>query len=72
MSGRRAMSSPSVRSTPLPETTEEVDVNALSNTYLFILSCHAKKTTAKDSQPGGPDNAEDHQSDRIATKNYSG
>ena len=47
------------------DTTPEGELNALAAAYRFILDCHAKK---KATRPGGPDDAEDLENDRTATK----
>jgi len=41
------MGSPSGRYKPLLESTQEVDVDALSNVYRLILNCHAKRKAAE-------------------------
>jgi hypothetical protein len=37
------MSNPSVRLTPLPETTPEAEADALCAVYRLVLDCHAKR-----------------------------
>jgi hypothetical protein len=51
------------------DATAEGELAALAACYRFLLNCHERKKAA---HSDGPDNAEDLQSDRIATKNYTG
>ena len=54
--------------TPRSDATPKGELTALASVYAYLLkNCDSKKA-AKDSQPGGPDNAEDLENDRIAVE----
>jgi hypothetical protein len=56
----------------LPGTTPEQARAARARGWLYVFECwQENQKAAKHSQPGGPDNAEDLENDRIATTNHN-
>jgi hypothetical protein len=53
---------------PRTDATLEAELKALVAVYRFILNCHEHK---KGARAGAPDDAEDLENDRTASKNYT-